>query len=138
MNARSESLVKCCDTIGCQKEYALEVLQHTQKDTDKRITTDVVKLPLFEEDVCLVNKQNRTPCVGDVKYCGEALLDIATFYSKFSNRYRLRYKSVYCKDGRSETNVERFLEQLADAFSCECFPRTRRSMQHRHKATPLA
>jgi len=75
--------------------------------------------------------------MSDVKYYREALLDIATFYLKLSNRYRLRYKLVYYRNGRSETNVERFLEQLGDTFSYKCFPRTRRSIQHRYKAIPL-
>ena len=55
------------DSVGCQEQNALEILELAEENADQRISMDVMHIPLLEEHVSLVQEQNSTPRVADVK-----------------------------------------------------------------------
>jgi hypothetical protein len=62
------------DAIGGEEQDALEVLELSQEDADERIAVDVGNVAFLEEHVRFVQQEDGSPCVADVQYLLQLLL----------------------------------------------------------------
>jgi len=85
-----------------------------KEDADERVAVDVVHVSLLQEHVCLVQQQDRAPCVADVQDFLQLSLQVPRIGAQLARRH----------------HVQRTLEELRDALGGEGFARARRAVEN--------
>lgn len=93
-------IITYLDTICCQEKDALEVLELTEEYANERVPVNVVHVPLFKENIGLVQEKDGAPGVTDVEDLLQLTLKEARVGTKLASR----------------GHVKRAFEELADAL----------------------
>ena len=84
-DARVEGVVKGADAIGSEKQDTLMVLEEAKEDAHHRVAVDVVLRAPLEEDVRLVDENNRVPRRRDLEDLAQLLLELGARDAELAN-----------------------------------------------------
>lgn len=84
-NARVEGLVETAHAVGGQEHDAVVLLEQPQEDADHRVAVDVVVGPALQEDVGLVEQDDRVPVARDLQDVAQLVLEFVDGGAQFAD-----------------------------------------------------
>ena len=121
-DAGVEGLVEAADAVSGEEHDAVVLLEQAQEDADHGVAVDVVVGTALEEDVGLVEQDDRVPVAGDLEDVAQLVLELGDGGPEFADCH----------------GVERLAEQLGDGLGGERLAGARRPVQQEDAAAALA